>query len=107
VSGKDADRERQKTGDRAGKLLAEDVARHGRSRQELLEVAALHIVHKCAGIGNRRQDRRCKENRVAGERFERDGLMHEQRRNRLVHHVNRKHIGERAEQHAKHRAKNA
>ena len=107
MSGEYADRERQKAGYRAGKLLAEDVARHRRSRQELLEIATFHIVHKCAGVGNRRQDRRGEENRVAGERLERDGLMREQRRSRFIQHVDRQHIGKRAEQHAKHRAKNA
>jgi hypothetical protein len=34
-------------------------------------------------------------------------LMRQQRRGRLVHHVDREHIGERAEQHTKYRAKNA
>ena len=104
--GEDTDRERQEAGDRAGHLLAENVARHRRSRQKLLEVAALHIVHKRAGIGNRRQYRRGKENRVAGECLECDGLMRKQRRGRFVHHIDRQHIGKRAEQHAKHRAKN-
>ena len=102
-----ADREGQKAGNRAGKFLAENIARHRRSRKKLLEVAALHIVHKRAGVGNRRQDRCGKENCIARERFECDGLMRKQRRSRFLQHVDRQHIGKCAEQHAKHRAKNA
>ena len=75
VPGEYANRERQKAGDRAGQLLAEDVARHRRSWKKLFKVAALYIVHKSTGVGNRRQDRRGEEYRVAGDRFERDGLM--------------------------------
>ncbi|MPM23525.1 hypothetical protein SDC9_69999 [bioreactor metagenome] len=107
MSGEYADRERQEAGDCAGQFFADDVTRHRRSRQKLLEVAARHIVHKRAGVRKRRENWCGEEDSVARERFERDGLMREQRRGRLVHHVDRQHIRKCAEQHAKHRAKNA
>ena len=105
VAEHNAAHERQRARERAGELLAEDIARDAGAGEVRLQIAALHVVHECAGIRDGREQRGGKEHRAARERTEGHRPMLEQHRGGRLRLEQQQHLRKRAEEHAQHAPK--